>query len=484
MESKKREMITKFIDSELIEIKDLYNFELVNNGQKLNKRNEFNEIKGYIDEFLNGYPSNRFIVMPGLRGVGKTTLLYQFYDYLLNTKNVSSNNILFVSFDQLNKIVETDILEMVEIYLENKFNSSLRRLNEEVFIFIDESQNDLDWATSGKIIFDKSKKIFMIFTGSSALHFEYNADAARRLKKRPLTPLNYSEHLKLKYNQDFTKMSDSIKELVFTGNVENASKCEFKMNNKLTEIPNYDLNDWSIFLKYGGFPSLFDKNNPKEIISELVNIIDKITSIDMLNIKNINYNNQILANRVLRFLATQPSGEISQNNLANYFKTSISNVNNVLNILEKTHLIFHFEPYGVASTRARKPWKYYFATSSIRNALSTTIGNTFINLAEYEGILIENQVACNLFNLSVKEFSPISIYFDGNRKTNVDFIIQENFLSPIPIEVGRGDKKTKQIKNAINRYNADWGIVVSNSTRVIEKKDDVIFVPLKTFTFL
>ena len=30
-----------------------------------------------------------------------------------------------------------------------------------------------------------------------------------------------------------------------------------------------------------------------------------------------------------------------------------------------------------------------------------------MNLTEYEGILIENQIATNLFNLSVKEFSPI-----------------------------------------------------------------------------
>ena len=85
----------------------------------------------------------------------------------------------------------------------------------------------------------------------------------------------------------------------------------------------------------------------------------------MLEKLRIGFNNQILANRILRFLATQPTGEISQNNLANYFNTAISNVNNVLDILEKTHLIFHCEPYGVASTRARKPWKYNYEFNRI-----------------------------------------------------------------------------------------------------------------------
>ena len=155
-----------------------------------------------------------------------------------------------------------------------------------------------------------------------------------------------------------------------------------------------------------------------------------------------------------------------------------------LNILEKTHLIFHCEPYGSPSARAKKPWKYYFATSSIKNALSTSIGNTINNLAEYEGILIENQIASNLFNLSNKEFSQISTYYDPNSRNNVDFLIQENFRAPIPIEVGRGSKKIRQMKYAINSYNSDYGIIISNKTDAIEKKGDILFVPVKTFTFL
>lgn len=45
---------------------------------------------------------------------------------------------------------------------------------------------------SGKIIYDCSEKIFMVFTASSALNLEYNADAARRMFKRVVTPLNYN----------------------------------------------------------------------------------------------------------------------------------------------------------------------------------------------------------------------------------------------------------------------------------------------------
>ena len=68
-----------------------------------------------------------------------------------------------------------------------------------VFILIDEAQYDKEWALNGKLIFDGTKNIFMIFSGSSALKLSYNPDAARRLLNIPIYPLTYSEHLKLKY---------------------------------------------------------------------------------------------------------------------------------------------------------------------------------------------------------------------------------------------------------------------------------------------
>ena len=54
----------------------------------------------------------------------------------------------------------------------------------------------------------------------------------------------------------------------------------------------------------------------------------------------------------------------------------------------------------------------------------------------------------------------------------------------IPIESGIGSKTKRQVKKAINKYDAEYGIVVSNKTDCIKKEDDVIFIPPKTFSFL
>ena len=47
-----------------------------------------------------------------------------------------------------------------------------------------------------------------------------------------------------------------------------------------------------------------------------------------------------------------------------------------------------------------------------------------------------------------------------------------------------GKKKKRQIASAIERYNADYGIIISNTTKTIVKKDNIIYLPPKTFSFL
>ena len=49
----------------------------------------------------------------------------------------------------------------------------------------------------------------------------------------------------------------------------------------------------------------------------------------------------------------------------------------------------------------------------------------------------------------------------------------------IPIEISHGDKDTTQIKDAIRRYKAPHGIIISGTTKTIKKVDNIIFYLLK-----
>lgn len=98
--------------------------------------------------------------------------------------------------------------------------------------------------------------------------------------------------------------------------------------------------------------------------------------------------------------------------------------------------------------------------------------------------ILENLVASTLFYLSNDDGNYFKLYYDPENDGNVDFIIQREFQSPIPIEVSMGKKTKKQVASAIERYNADYGIIISNTTKRIKNKGNVIYLPPRTFSFL
>ena len=102
-----------FIRNQINNMPSILNDELSYKNKKFNHRTDFQIIKEHIDEFLNGNNLNRYFVLPGLRGVGKTTLLYQTYDYLLKEKQVPANQVLYFSCETLNKLTQCDIFETI-----------------------------------------------------------------------------------------------------------------------------------------------------------------------------------------------------------------------------------------------------------------------------------------------------------------------------------------------------------------------------------
>ncbi|NMC59722.1 MAG: AAA family ATPase [Candidatus Methanofastidiosa archaeon] len=75
------------------------------------KHRAFFKLKKHVDDFQPGPNENRFIFMPGLRGVGKTTLIFQLYDYLTNEKGAKQDNVLYISTDHLKEYLNSRILD-------------------------------------------------------------------------------------------------------------------------------------------------------------------------------------------------------------------------------------------------------------------------------------------------------------------------------------------------------------------------------------
>ncbi|MDI6723502.1 MAG: ATP-binding protein [Methanobacterium sp.] len=454
------------------------------NGKKFRHRSAFFKLKKHADNFLDANNENRFIIMPGLRGVGKTTLLFQIYDYLTNEKGIEQGRVLYISADHMSEYLGGKIIDAADVFISEVHQKTPVTLDEELFILIDEAQYDKEWSNAGKILYDQSKKIFMIFTGSSALSLELNVDAARRSKKESIFPMNFSEYLLLKHDIYAPKgTSASIRKLIFTGEIEDACKKENELMRKMLKLTMPLEKEWENYLCCGGFPFGIHLDN-HDIHEKTFDMLDRVIEKDVSLIRSFRSETRSSIFRILMFLALQKAGETSEGKLANDIGISSALVKDILSILEKTHLIFHIKPYsGSARTSVRKAWKYYFLSPSIKTSINFQLGKYNPKKREFLGELTENMVASYFFRLKETMNMPHGIFYSPE-KEGVDFLLSDITGKIIPIEVGVGNKDKRQIKKAINKYNSKYGIVVSNKTKRITLEDDVIHIPLTTFSFI
>ncbi|MBI5303292.1 MAG: ATP-binding protein [Chloroflexi bacterium] len=137
------------------------------------------------------------IVLRGARQVGKTTLLQQIIQQLLD-EGVEPQRILRVQFDELPSLLELSepILELSRWFeqsiLGKTFNTADRD-GRPAFLFFDEVQNLPDWAPQLKHLVDLHGVRVMV-TGSSALRIEMGRDSlAGRLSTVEMGPLYLRE---------------------------------------------------------------------------------------------------------------------------------------------------------------------------------------------------------------------------------------------------------------------------------------------------
>ena len=449
-------------------------------------RKTYFQIKKHIDEFLNGYVENRFLIMPGLRGVGKTTILFQIYEYLRNEKGVDSDRILYLSVDELSTYLGAGILEAIDVFVGEVHETSPVYLEKELFIFLDESHYDKEWSQVGKIVYDQSKKIFLIFTGSSALSLEMNVDAARRIKKEPVFPMNFREYNLLKNNiRSNDDFSSSLMDLIFKGDegsVEDASRKENEMKKTLLKLNKPVQKEWEDFLLCRDFPFALNIQR-SEVYERVFDIVNRVVEKDVFSIKSFNTESRSVISRVITFLALQDPGGTSDAKLATKLGKSPRLIREILNILELTHLVFSVKPYGTAGKVVRKAWKYYFLSPTVNAAIRFKLGKYNRRDRKLLGVLTESLVASYFFRMKETVHRPLGIFYDP-AKNGVDFLLQTADDGLIPVEVGVGEKDITQINRAITRYKSEYGIVISNTTSKIKKEGNVIYIPVMTFSFI
>jgi len=465
-----------------------------------NARVILSEIKYHANNFISDNPNHeRLIIMRGLRGIGKTTILFQLYDFLIQKKEVDINSVLYVSVDRMQQFsTARRLVNYIEKYIEIIHNSSLATLNKKIFLLLDEVHFEKEWGQAIKTLYDISPQLFIVSTGSSAPEMKTGADIARRGIEFSLFPLNFLEYELLKNEIDcISNLTTSFSSLMIKSDLSmilklNQHYANFKEKIKSKKI-DFDI-EVEKYIQIGSFTRTLKKeiindsytlsNNRKnikesndKINSSIVKTISKIVTrtieLDILSFLSLNRETLKDIKKIVMMLSIKKPGETAQNKLASNLDIPIRKVSYILEALEKSGLIFSVKPFAKSGNNyARTPWKYYFISASILHVLQTT---SAIPQPEGKGLLLETAVASSLFRIVQTNTFALSLLYDTNKNSNVDFLLVSTTGKVIPVECGF-NKKENQIKNAMKLYKSDIGFIVTNTDK-IKFSNDIITIP-------
>ena len=421
------------------------------------------------------------LLLPGLRGMGKTFALLQLWHHLVNDRKVPQENILYISMDEAKQSIKASLYDIMDAFVESLRGQRYVDLKEKLFILVDEAHFDDKWDITLKVIYDKSpRNLFIVATGSSTIS-RMGPDLARRSSNETVFPLNFSEYLEIKHGFVPEKgISGSIRDAIFRPTKKNIEKLNFieaGNNARLMKQSIQVKHALRHFTFYGGFANSISMK-PFEILARTKEIVEKTIMKDLPKIHNFTLNSQTDIMNIAVFLADNISGSFSREKISQQLGIPVKKVDQILNSLEQAHIIFSATPYGLKNRR--KPWKYYFMSPTLACALFSAIRKVDEFDGEKHGKMIENLFAFYLLRDVCDSFGT-RLCYDAN-KESADFIV-DMVLNPIPIEVGIGVKSSKQVKNSVKQHGTKHGVLVHKCLRT-EMKGKVLHVPVDTFAFL
>jgi len=450
------------------------------NGKAYPQRYLFSKLQEYVNEFVHNHSENRWIIVPGLRGVGKTTMLAQIIaDMQKSHKNI---DLLFVSMDEAVELLKVGLKDVLGAY-EQILGVSYEKLKKPVFLFIDEVQTDPEWAGILKVLYGKTKNVFIVCSGSSAVGLQMSADAARRAILEKLYPMSFGEYEMVRNGTMPIKgLAEEIKKsLYFSSSAKEAhkklKKVEFQINSYWSKIDRLDIRQ---YLMTGTLPFALNLNEPGQVFDAISLLIDKVITKDIGGLGRFDTKTLAVIKRLLLILAE--SEAISLNKLEQILHINRLTIAEILDVLEKAELLIKVPAHGANIAVVKKPAKYLFISPAIRMA--------FFSIAGIEGTLLSRQgrlledVVASHYHREFLSKGAGSLSYDSS-EGGADFIFRIANKIQIASEVGIGKKNVKQIAKTMKNIKCDYGIVISQEGLKMDKAGgNILMAPLDYFLLM
>lgn len=444
-------------------------------------------LKRYADDFLKSGSEPRFVSLAGLRGVGKTTLLWQTANHIYSNHH---KDIYFFNVNTL-KNLGVDLHIALEEFQRQIIKKRFNELSEPITLLFDEIHDDDNWSKTLKILYDEARTAFILCTGSSALLLNQTADLARRMRIEKIYPFKFIEFVAAKtYMENNGQMvypesdlSDGLKEAIFYSEtaLEAFNKIKsFENNvniyfNKINAVKTLQLKElWEGYISYQNIPNFLFFKDKFTINDSILDLFKRVILEDIPKLKPTFAEFTKIERLILRLAG---SDEINPEKLSRIIGVKQNDINELIDILAKAELLNVLLPYGGLDTKIVKNKKAFFMSPSLRSALLSTLYGQ--NLPDqFRSKLIEDIVVMYLRRVLT---DGIISFLTGSNEANPDFVI-ETRDRPILLEIGTSKTTTKQIKSSNVTYR--YGLLVSNGVTAPMLKGDCIQLPLSWFLLL
>ncbi len=446
-----------------------------NNKKRLN-RNIFIRLRHHLDKFLEGNKAYRWIALTGLRGAGKTTIMYQLY----HAKKNIDGYFLVLPVDEAVATLNSSISEILNIF-EEIVGKPLSNLDKPLFLFLDEVQYDDNWGITLKTLYDRADNVFIFCIGSAAALVNTNSDIARRAIYEKIYPLSFTEFIKIKYQKVETKgLAGALCDGIFSARsarevFDNLVLLEDKVNKYYMGVSRLEFEN---YLHYGSLPFMIALDNEALIYDQINKSLERVVNKDIPQMRAMT---QDVISKIPAILyAIADMDALNFSTLAEKFGISRPKVSEIFSALEQAEVLHRIYPAGSHFKQVtQKPSKYLFSSPAFRAMYYKTIGNT-ITEQNARGKLLEDLVGMYFYRLFDKK--PLFSLTYDSAKGGADFIIGAEGKR-IVVEVGLNKTEYKQVAKTAKKIKSAYNIIISEKADELEynKEQNAVKIPLKYF---
>ena len=388
-----------------------------------------------IESWLTAPPAPRALLLSGARQVGKTTILLQAVEALLE-KGVPASSILYVTFDHpLLKLIGLDGL----MRLWKEYEPAARDVE---YLLLDEIQYAKDWQTwiKHQVKFEPHRRI--VVTGSATPLVEEGQESGPgRWHTVRLAPLSFYEYLQIK-RLPAPKLPEvsSLREL-FSWTPEQFTRVGAIAADLVGHFHDY--------LIRGGFPQIAQIENislAQKLLRE--DIVDKVLKRDMTALYGVR---RILElEQTFLYLCLHDGGLLDVQELCRSLEVKKPTALSFIQLLEHTHLIHRLRPFGYGKEILRGKQKVYLADPAIAPSVLLR-GKALLENASALGLAVETAFFKHVYTRYYAQSIGFSYWRGGPREQEVDIIADVNGRL-VPFEVKHRPDVTPRMLSGLTSF--------------------------------